>query len=366
MRRLVALCSRSSASGRSRIRAGLDLAGRWPRAAPFSFGESDPVRRRSAPRRSTSARPSGRGGRRLRPGPCRSPGRCPAAGKVVTIETDGRLLGHAAPSRLDRGPKRRSRSRRATRRDGRARAARREFATPYVHLGIRRTSDDPDGYVDPLSLLPAPRDVPPVRRRSGSGRVRSRSPRRRRPTGSAVGHAGRRAARRCRRLRPEPRLAPPASTLARQARTATSATRAGSTCADRSVARAGGEARAPVRRAAVHSSSRSGGSRGCAVDASVRPRKRRAPGRVAPVRDSTPGTGRSGARCTARGAASRPLLRCRVDVGSGGSHGGRSGTAPRGRGAPRAALAAVVLPRSPPADRGAAASRRRPRDGSYH
>jgi hypothetical protein len=35
-----------------------------------------------------------------------------------------------------------------------------EVDGPYVHLGVRMT-DDPDGYVDPLSLLPAPADESP-------------------------------------------------------------------------------------------------------------------------------------------------------------------------------------------------------------
>lgn len=40
-----------------------------------------------------------------------------------------------------------------------------EHAQPYVHLGIRRTVD-PNGYVDPLGLLPAPVPTPPAPERS--------------------------------------------------------------------------------------------------------------------------------------------------------------------------------------------------------
>ncbi len=69
------------------------------------------------------------------------------------------------------------------------------YPGPYVHLGIRLASND-QGYVDPLTFLPARRCAPPRRRPrrsrrrtraaapilSGARRPRTRRPTRRRPT----------------------------------------------------------------------------------------------------------------------------------------------------------------------------------------
>jgi len=85
-------------------------------------------------------------------------GTVPQLGKVVTIETaDGYsvTLVHLGSYAVRRGePVAEGEAVGAVGPSGVA-----ELSVPYVHLGIRRTPDE-DGYVDPLSLLPA--RVPPI------------------------------------------------------------------------------------------------------------------------------------------------------------------------------------------------------------
>ncbi len=87
-------------------------------------------------------------------------GTVPRQGKVVTIETaDGYsvTLVHLGSYSVRRGdPVAEGETVGAVGPSGVA-----ELSVPYVHLGVRRTSDE-DGYVDPLSLLPA--RLPPVSR----------------------------------------------------------------------------------------------------------------------------------------------------------------------------------------------------------
>ena len=89
-----------------------------------------------------------------------SPGRCRAQGLCLTIRTaDGysvtlvHLGSIGVPVGTAVGGGR-------GRRHDRARAASPKAAEPYVHLGIRLTAD-PNGYLDPLSLLPARQTAPP-------------------------------------------------------------------------------------------------------------------------------------------------------------------------------------------------------------
>ena len=158
-------------------RARLDLAGRWTGAAAV-LHRSGPVRGRPAPRRRHRGRSSGSVVVAPAAGTVSFVGFVPGSGHAVTITTDDgyavTLLQLAATS-VARGD---------TVTEGAEVGVVGESSDavtlqPHVHLGVR-VAADPNGYVDPLGLLPARPPAPPTPppvveppvRRSGSSRHR--------------------------------------------------------------------------------------------------------------------------------------------------------------------------------------------------
>ena len=138
--------------GTGRVR--VELARQGPVLQPFSYDESHPYASGQHRGIDIGADAAGQTGGRARP-PARSasPATVPTNGRVGHDRDAGRLLRDADAPRLDRRREGRAASPRAGSGGTIGPSGTPEQDGPYVHLGIRVTTD-PDGYLDPLSFLP--------------------------------------------------------------------------------------------------------------------------------------------------------------------------------------------------------------------
>ena len=160
---------RSCRPRRSPVRLELDVATR--RGMFFGPIRSDPIPMRPGST-AGSMSPAAKASRFVpAAGVVSFAGSVPGSGRTVTIQVGGYAVSvtHLASDHDQQGSDdRRGRSDRRRRTDGDS-----EWASPYVHLGIR-TSAAADGYVDPMTLLP-PRAVAPSAAGEPSPLPRARS-----------------------------------------------------------------------------------------------------------------------------------------------------------------------------------------------
>ena len=124
-----------------------------PVLQPFSFDPAHPYAA-GEHRGIDIAADAGRGGARAGCGHGDLQRHRPGLGPRAHDHDRRRARGHADPSRLDPGRRRERRSPRASRSPPSVRAATPRSPAPYLHLGIR-VAAQAQGYLDPLSFLPA-------------------------------------------------------------------------------------------------------------------------------------------------------------------------------------------------------------------